>query len=353
MNIKNRFVMSAAADNLENDQEKQINRFASLASGGIGLIISGGMRVHNIDSWDKIVETTHNNDGKVAIQLVTERGPGVGPWSKPREDAIAVSALSDENPFFNFLTQYGKHHAATENEIEDIINTYGKAAAKAKLIGADAIQIHAAHQSFPSQFLSPLTNKRTDKWGGSLENRTRFHGEIYKTVRAVVGDDFPIIIKLGVQDFLKGGLEFSEGRIAAKIIAECGYDAIEISQGLQDIESAFKLGNSHGIPMRTGINKITDEAYFRPWCQEIKKLVTKPIIMSGGIRSYELIEEILNKNDADLVGLCRPFIREPGLINRWQKGNLHKATCVSCNKCVTELLIKGLPLECYLDLSKK
>lgn len=212
-----------------------------------------------------------------------------------------------------------------------------------KKIGADAIQVHAAHQNFLSQMLSPLTNMRRDNWGGSIENRTRLHREIYKAIRVEVGNDFPVLIKLGVEDAVESGLKFAEGKIAAKIIADCGYDALEISQGLQDYE------DWSGTPMRININAAKDEAYFKKWCYEIKQVVSRPTILTGGLRSLEMMEQLITDGTADCFGMCRPFIREPALIKRWQDGDRRKATCVSCNKCLTELLMHGKPLECYLD----
>ncbi len=160
LNLKNRFVMAAAADHLDNDIETRKARFARLATGNIGLIISGAMRLHNIDSWKEVIAAVHQHNGKIALQLVTESGPGVSPWSDDDRDAIAVSVLAEDNAYFNPIVQYGKHHEATEEELKHIINTYAQAAVKAKEIGADAVEIHAAHQNFLSQMLSPITNKQ-------------------------------------------------------------------------------------------------------------------------------------------------------------------------------------------------
>lgn len=352
--LKNRFVMSAAADNLEKDIKARLKRFAALASGGVGLIITGGMRIHQVDGWKEIVNVVHQCGAKIVIQLVSEPGPGRSPWSHSDQESLAVSVLSNDNPFFNKVIQYGKHREIREKEIENVIHAYALAAAKVKAMGADAIQIHAAHQNFLSQFLSPMTNKRIDQWGGSLENRTRMHREVIKAIRAEIGDDFPVLIKLGVQDAFSEGLQFDEGIKAAQLIAQSGYDIFEISQGLQDLGPVFGQASPdwRGTPMHARINSVDQEGYFREWCRQIKQVIHKPTIMTGGMRSFELIEEVIANNETDLVGMCRPFIREMDLISRWESGDHRKATCISCNKCVTELLVKGLPLECYLDIKK-
>jgi len=341
LELKNRFVMPAAADNLQNNPEMRIKRFAMLAEGGIGLIISGGTAFDEVGVWQNIVDVVHRNNAKIAIQLVGKEGI--------EKTGRGVSVLSEDSPVFNQYQKYCDHRALTDSEIMGVVASYAAMAVKAKSVGVDAIEIHAAHQSLPSQFLSPITNKRDDRWGGSLENRMRLHCEIFKAIRAEVGADFPIMIKLGVQDALKDGLLFSEGKIAAQMLTACGYDALEISQGLQDIGRVTSFGDWSGTPMRSKINKITDEGYFRSWCHEIKQSIVKPTILTGGLRSYELIANIVENSETDLVGLCRPLIREPNLINRWQGGDYRKANCVSCNKCITELLLKGLSLECYLD----
>lgn len=342
LKLRNRFVLSAAADNLERKSEEKIKRFSKLAQGNIGLIISGALTINEIPGWEPIIKSVHNQGGKIALQIMFRGGPGVMPGSESDDDRIAVSELPQNSVYFHSFIKYGKHHAATEDELEQIIDIYANTAQKAKQLGADAVQIHSAHQNFLCQFLSPITNKRTDNWGGSIENRTRIHREIIKAIRNKVGHDFPVLIKLGVEDGFDNGLKFNEGKQAAEIIAKSDFDALEISQGLQN------LNNWNRTSMRI-VKDIKEEGYFRIWCKEIKKVITKPTIMTGGLRSYKLIEEIVNNKETDLIGMCRPFIREPDLVSRWQKGDTGKAKCISCNKCVTELLIKGLPLECYLD----
>lgn len=348
LTLKNRFIMSAAADNLENNSEAQVKRFSELAKGQVGLIISGGTRLSKIEKWKEVIKAVHENGGKFAIQIVVESGPGIyRGFENSNIDDIAVSILPENHIYFKSLApfvNYGKHHAATEAELLDIISRYAKAAKIAKEIGADAIQIHAAHQNFLSQMLSPLTNMRTDKWGGSLENRTRLHCEVYKAIRNEVGNEFPILIKIGVEDSIAGGLKFVEGKEAAKIIANCGYDALEISQGLQN------YADFNGTPMRPNIFTPEKEAYFKNWGYEIKQIISKPIILTGGLRSLEVMEKLLQNGTADCFGMCRPFVREPDLIKRWQEGDVKKAKCISCNKCLTEIYLQGKPLKCCLDM---
>jgi 2,4-dienoyl-CoA reductase-like NADH-dependent reductase (Old Yellow Enzyme family) len=129
-----------------------------------------------------------------------------------------------------------------------------------------AVQLHAAHAYLLSQFLSPFTNRRADQWGGNLENRLRLHHEIYRDIRAKVGGDYPVLVKIGVEDSFAGGLEFDEGKRAARYLSEWGFDALEISSGLRGIG----YGNAE---FRPGINQLEREGYFREWCREIRRNV--------------------------------------------------------------------------------
>jgi 2,4-dienoyl-CoA reductase-like NADH-dependent reductase (Old Yellow Enzyme family) len=232
-----------------------------------------------------------------------------------------------------------------EDEIWKIVDAYGDGAKRAREAGFDGVQIHGAHAYLLSQFLSPYTNRRDDKWGGNLENRLRLHREIYQNIRRKVDEDYPILIKIGVQDGFPGGLEFKEGKLAAQYLAEFGFDALEISQGLRG--SSFEE-----TEFKTKINNLDREAYYRRWCAEIKKKVDIPVMLVGGLRTFQLMEEIVRSQEADLISLSRPLIREPGIINDWKRGNYHRAKCISCNKCL-EGLRKGEVLHCVQDKKGK
>jgi 2,4-dienoyl-CoA reductase-like NADH-dependent reductase (Old Yellow Enzyme family) len=186
-----------------------------------------------------------------------------------------------------------------------------------------------------------LTQSRKDRWGGSLENRIRLHHETYKDIRKKAGEDYPVMIKMGVQDGFNDALIIDEGKLAARLLSEWGFDVIEVSQGLRG--KWFEE-----TEMRTKINSVEKEGYFRPWAREVKKEVKTPTVMQGGLRTFELVEEIIKNKEADFIGLCRPLLREPNLVNDWEKGDTRTSRCISCNRCVMEIL-KGNALGCYLD----
>jgi len=184
-----------------------------------------------------------------------------------------------------------------------------------------------------SQFLSPLANRRTDKWGGTAERRRRFHVEVVRSVRRAVGEAYPIWMKLGLQDGSREGLQLSEGLDALKVLTAEGLSAVEVSAGRGSMGA------------RVGKPGDEERPYFRSDSAEAKRVVDIPIMLVGGIRSLSMAEDILGRGDADMISMCRPLIREPGLIARWQRGDTAPAKCISCLKCMG-LPFRGELLEC-------
>jgi 2,4-dienoyl-CoA reductase-like NADH-dependent reductase (Old Yellow Enzyme family) len=351
LEISNKFVRSATYDGMADKNghvsERQMQLYEGLARGQVGLIVTGIAYVHpagrispyqnsiarddDIAGLSKLVQKVHGLGSRIAIQLF-HAGREKGRIYR-KQPAFAPSFVADD-PFFD-----GPHRSMEEDEIHEVIEAFGDGAARARAAGFDAVQIHGAHAYLLSQFLSPFTNRRTDSWGGSLENRLRLHREILRAIRSRVGTDFPVLMKLGVADGFGGGLEFHEGLAAAEILARDGLDAIEISQGLRG------RGYSQS-EFRTGIVRPESEAYYREWCREIKRCVNIPVIMVGGLRSFAVVTDVVQNGLADLVSLSRPLIREPDLVARWQSGDRRPATCVSCNQCM-EALLQTKPLACY------
>lgn len=360
LTLKNRFVMAAAATPYSADErgiitDDEIARIGRIAAGGIGLFINGAVTTHlsaqtrprscmittdaGIPQFKKLTATVHDHDTKIVCQLCNS-----GIWAAPYQkslgkDAIGVSVIHDgayaARP--DFPDQY---HAATSEEIESIIQGFSAGAARAKDAGFDAVEVHGAHDSLLSQFLSPLSNRRTDSWGGSLENRTRIHGEIIRAIRKSVGPDFPVFIKLGMQDSIPGGLTLEDSIRAAHLCADAGADLLEVSMGLagaNPMKESVLLG-----PIKT----LDQEGFTRTLCRAVKEETGIATIMTGGLRSLELIEEILAAGETDLVGICRPLIREPALVNRWRAGDRRKAACISCNLCLIKP--RGKELACVI-----
>jgi len=342
LELGNRFVRSATwdatADESGSVTDTSVALYRELAQGGVGLIVSGyafvsslGQAIHGqygahsddmIPGLRRLVQAAHQGGAKIALQIVHA---GINSLYLPQKGItnLAVSKMSGVDT---------PHREMTGEEIESIVSDFASAALRGREAGFDAVQLHGAHGYLMSQFLSPLFNLRNDRWGGNAENRRRFHLEVVQKVRQALGADFPLMIKCGVQDDREGGLPLNEGVETAQQMAQSGIDAIEISAGV----GTSILGRKAGEPEQTP---------FRERAAAVKRAVAVPVMVVGGIRSLETVRSIVEGGDADLVSMCRPFIREPGLVARWQRGEGEPARCISCNRCMG-IVRKGEPLEC-------
>lgn len=355
LDLRNRCVRSATYDGGASRSghvtDWQLDLYAALARGGVGLIISGLFSVHpsgrlagtqNIISEDAAVSglrelaaTVHRHGAKIAVQIA-HGGRESHFYQVYRGRTALAPSLLEADPYHDH-----PHRALTEAEIDVIVHSFGTAAGRIRDAGCDAVQVHGAHAYLVSQFLSPATNRRNDRYGGSFEGRLRFLSAVYAAIRRRVGDDFPVMIKLGVADGFAGGLSFAEGQAIAERCMALGFDAIEVSQGLRGrayTETEF----------RTGISAAEEEAYFRSWAATIRRGASVPVIMVGGLRRLAVIQEALAAGDADLVALSRPLICEPDLIDRWRRGDRRASRCISCNHCF-EALLKGRRLGCVVS----
>ncbi len=351
LELKNRLVRSATWEGMCDEggcpTQKHIDWNSDLARGGIGLIISGYTFVRRegkqlpgkmglIDNtcaqkMKALTSSIHRAGGKICLQLV--HAGGQTDTKNAGTTPLAPSAIE--------LEQYPEiPQELSLEEIKEIVTAFGESARRAKEYGFDAIQLHGAHGYLINQFLSPLTNRRTDDYGGSPENRNRFFLDICREVRSQVGDSFPILVKINCSDFLEGGITPEESIQTAILLDKQGIDAIEISGGTTASEKKS--------PARMNITKPEDEAYHLTYAAAIKKSVNCPIMVVGGFRSLEIIQKALNKYDLDYVSLARPLIREPNLPKRWKEGNRTPASCISCNGCFEPGLTEG-GIYCILE----
>ena len=354
LELKNRLVRSATydggADRRGHVTAWQVDLYDKLARGGAGLLVTGLFSVHpsgrlagrqNVISDDAAVDglrgladAVHHRGGKIAVQLA-HGGRECHAYQAYRgRTAVAPSRLEGE-------AGSHPHRALTEEEIEEIVTSFGAAAVRVRAAGGDAVQLHGAHAYLVSQFLSPASNRRSDRWGGSFEARGRFLSEVYQAMRLVAGADFPLLIKLGVEDGFAGGLTFAEGRAIAQNCMNMGFDAVEVSSGLRGKPYA-------ATEFRTGINRPEEEAYFRSWAAAIRQKASVPIIMVGGLRRLATLRGVLDDGEADLAALSRPLICEHDLIARWCSGDEAPSRCISCN-CCFEALLKGRRLGCLVS----
>lgn len=334
--LKNRIVRSATYEKRADVDgfvtDAVIELYEDLVEGGTGLIITGNVLVHTsgrsvpqmlcihndfyIEKLKQLADTVHSLDGKIVMQLV-HGGRQCYPALLGGQQPVAPSEVYD--PSTNVTPR-----AMNNEEIWETIEAFGDAARRAQYAGFDGVQIHGAHGYLISEFLSPHTNRRSDYWGGDEERRFHFLEEVYKAMRKEVGKHFPIMIKMNADDYVEGGLTTDESIRIAQRLEELGIAAIEVSGGM------YESGNKTA---QLNIKSADQEAYFRSATQLFKEQVHVPIILVGGLRSRVLMEEVLQRGDADLVSLSRPLIREPDLPNKFKAGK-GKADCISCNGCM-------------------
>ena len=181
----------------------------------------------------------------------------------------------------------------TRKQIAEIVRCFAEAAVRAKTAGYDAVEIHSAHAYLLNQFYSPLTNQRTDEYGGSLENRLRIHREVIAAVREAVGADYPVAIRLGGCDYMDGGSTLEDCVFAAKQFAEAGVDLIDLSGGM----------------CRYTIKGRNEPGYFREMSEAVKKEVTVPVLLTGGVKALADAERLLEEGAADLIGVGRELFK--------------------------------------------
>jgi len=214
----------------------------------------------------------------------------------------------------------------TQEEIAEIVTAFGDAAVRAKNSGFDGIQIHAGHGWLLSQFLSPFFNKRSDDYGGSLENRARIVLEITRSIKVAVGENFAVTVKIKSDDFLPGGFNIDEMLLVCQMLEKEGIDAIEISGGTIGALMKGNVDGSFSPATKRGV-------YYLEAARQYKKKIKVPLMLVGGIRTFETANELVESGVADYVSLCRPLIREPDLIKKWKSGNLKESDCISDTAC--------------------
>jgi 2,4-dienoyl-CoA reductase-like NADH-dependent reductase (Old Yellow Enzyme family) len=349
LTLRTRTIRSATWEGLADEEgfvrPELVAMLAQLARNNVGMVIPGYLYVSpdgkglpwqtgvwddaHVDGLKRVVEAVHNAGAVIAAQIAHAGGRtrsktilGKRPLAPSAVEGFAFGETPRE---------------MTRSEIQDLVRAFANAAQRVKAAGFDAVQLHAAHGYLLSQFLSPLLNRRRDAYGGTPENRRRLVIEVYEAVRAAVGDAFPVFIKLNTTDGPEGGIHIEESLAVAKELASRGLDAVEVSGG--------RAGSDRYRPSRQGISDLSREAYFRPAARRFKDQLDIPVILVGGIKSYEVAEEILVDNHADFVSFSRAFICEPHLIQRWCQGDRSRSRCASCNLCLKEGL-KGSGIAC-------
>lgn len=327
--FKNRIIKGAMSEALANDagqpNQAHLKLYEAWAKGGLGCAITGNVMVDfraKNEPGVVVVETERDleklkawaNVGKRhgMVQLVQLSHPGRQCPKGLNKETVAPSAV----PFSPALAMsFGTPRELREDEILDIIQRFATSAAICEKAGFEGVQLHGAHGYLISQFLSPLTNKRQDQWGGSIENRSRFLLEAYKAVRAATSDNFIVSVKLNSADFQRGGITEEEVITVFKAMDEVGIDMIEIS------------GGTYEAPAMAGVkaekrkaSTVAREAYFLDFAEKIRQEVNCYLMVTGGFRTAVGMNAALDSGACDFVGIARPFAVEPDLGNRLVAG---------------------------------
>ena len=315
--------------------DKHVRLYRTWAEGGAGLLISGNVMIDR-----RVLE----RPGNVAIDPAppdVDSMARLRAWAKAGTAAgshlwMQISHAGRQSPWYvtgqpmgpsavqlKLMANYRKPRALREEEILDFIQRYARVARTAREAGFTGVQVHGAHGYLLSSFLSPVTNQRTDAWGGSLENRARLLLEAVKAMRAAVGADFPVAVKLNSADFQKGGFTNEECLQVVEWLNGCGIDLLEISGGTY--EQPRLLGYSGQTGSAAGPQPESTrqrEAYFLEYATAIRKLAKMPLMVTGGFRTRAGMQAALAEGSTDLIGLGRPLCTEPDLPRRLLAGEV-------------------------------
>lgn len=328
MELKNRLIRAAAGDQYAVNghmTEKDLQVYEELAKGGVGAIITGYTYILDSDipsegsfgiyddsfipEYKKLTDMVHEYDSKIILQLVHYGSHASGEIGNKR--VLAPSAVALEYRGTEITPE-----EMSKEDIKHIKKAFAEAAVRAKKAGFDGVELHSAHGFLLNQFLTPYYNRRTDEYGGTIENRARMVLETYSEVREAVGNEYPIFVKINCMDGIDEGITYEGLSYTCKELANKGINAIEISGAW------YQLFNSK------------DEFYFKEYTEKIAAENNIPVILVGGNRNFDSMSNILNETSIEYFAMCRPLISEPDLVKRWEGGDTSKTKCVSCNGCL-------------------
>lgn len=327
--IPNRLAKAAMEENmadLEHAPSKHLMRlYQAWADGGVGLIITGNVMVDNramtgpggvvleddthLDKFKHWAKIARSQGAQVWLQI---NHPGRQMQSNLGQETWAPSAIPLD--LGKLSDRFGTPLEMTPEMIAEVVQRFARTAQLGEQAGFTGVEIHAAHGYLLSQFLSPLSNQRTDQWGGSLENRARIVIDIVKAVRTVVSPSFAVAVKLNSADFQRGGFSAEDAQQVVKMLNELAVDLVELSGG--SYEAPAMQGQA-----RDG-RTLAREAYFLEFAQEIRKVANMPIMVTGGIRRQQVAQQVV-ESGVDMVGIATALAIEPHLPNAWKSGQHH------------------------------
>ena len=358
--IRNRIVMEPMGHHLADvngeTNDRTVAFYAERAKGGVGLIITEVVRVNDehgmadlgqmslakderMGGIKKLADAVHGYGGKIFLQLHHPGNQGFCELNgnEPMRTPSGVMSHATNQPC----------RAMTVEEIHELEQDFAAAAKRAKDCGIDGVELHGAHGYLINQFLSPYTNKRTDEYGGSTENRMRFILEIYDAIREVCGPDYPVIARISVDEFLSmngldDGLKLEEGVQICKKLAEHGLDAIDVSAGI------YETMNVSWEPA----------GYAQGWksylAKAVKEAVDVPVFCTSVIRDPGFAEKLLEDGTCDFIGSARQNFADPDWPNKAKEGRANEirkcVSCLNCMECLFSADQTGIPAQCAINI---
>ncbi|MCP4380243.1 MAG: FAD-dependent oxidoreductase [Hyphomicrobiales bacterium] len=348
LQIPNRIVLTGHGTGMGRDfkpDERMIGYYERRAAGGVGLIMLGSQQVHpsspgitnllcNYDSSIEpelaaVAEAIHRHEGSRVFGYLSHMGVAT---------AVSPHVSWSASPIHN--QRYGEvAHPMSEGEIAEVVEAFAAAAARCMLAGLDGIEVHCGHGLLLNQFLSPLTNRRVDRYGGSLENRVRFPAEVVAAVRASVGDGIPVGIRCSGDELVQGGLSVDDmAEVVPRLVAAGRLDYVDVSAG----NDGYVVSNMLHEPPMGGAS-----APFAAVSRRLREVVGVPIIHGTGIATAEVAEAVIARGDADLAGMCRALIADPDLPLKAREDRIAEITpCVGCQQACFGRLFSGRHISC-------
>lgn len=324
-----------------------VSLYARLAEGGVGTIFTGHLYCHPrgkytrrqtgidhdglISGLRRITEAVHSHGGLILAQVAHAGSQSRVPHVAP----LAPSAVP------NALTGRMVSDASAE-EIREAVDAFSTGAARAIEAGFDGVHIHGANGYLISEFLSPLTNRRSDDWGGDHERRSAFPLAVVRAIRETVPRDRALTMKIGFHDAPPGGLAVPGAVELAREVVRAGVEAIEVSCGVM-LRASDSCAQYVAVDRRRAVDDLLPhrlfsapgrEAYFLPWARALRREVNTTVVAVGGMRRTETMVELLRAGDADFIAMARPYIREPNLAAQIADGRAGVVDCTSCNLCL-------------------
>ena len=337
--IKNRICKAAMTERIAFSNnftnQRHLNLYKKWADGEIGILLTGNVQVdkdHLEGPANVCIEEKSYSEQLPLLRKWAEEGTrnNTHLWMQISHAGRQTPGEINQSPKAPSSVQlkipgrnYGIPSALTTEEIQEIIKKFTFVAKIARETGFSGIQIHSAHGYLLSEFLSPDINSREDEWGGTVENRSRIHVEIIKSIRQEVGEDFPISVKMNSADFQKGGFSPEDSIQVAKIVESAGVDNIEISGGTYEQPRLLGLDNVSINPDRSETRKestIAREAYFLEYADKIKKNIQIPLMVTGGFRTKQGMEDAIKSGACEIVGVGRPLCANPYAIKEMFEG---------------------------------